>query len=795
MLDKKSLSERDICTKYITPALQKSGWDIQTQILEEVAFTDGRIVVRGQLTTRGERKRADYILYYKRNIPIAIIEAKDNKHNISSGMQQALNYGQILDIPCIFSSNGDGFMFHDRSNTEGVTEEELSLDNFPSPLELWQRYKLYKGIESDEEERIAAQDYHYDINGKQPRYYQQIAINRTVEAIAKQQDRILLVMATGTGKTYTAFQIVYRLMKAGIKKRVLFLADRKILVSQADKAFDYFKNVKTTVLHRKVDKSYELYFALYQGLSGNEEEANIYKQFSPDFFDLIVIDECHRGSAKDDSAWREILTYFKKATHIGLTATPKETNDVSNSDYFGEPLYTYSLKQGIDDGFLAPYRVVKVDLGMNIGVDQWRPEAGKKDKTGISVDDRIYNRLDFDKNLVIEERTKKVAEKVTQYLKGTNRFDKTIIFCVDIDHAERMRSALVNLNGDLVSKNDKYIVRITGDDEIGKKELDNFINPEEVYPVIATTSKLLTTGVDAQTCKLIVLDSNIQSMTEFKQIIGRGTRINEEYGKLFFTILDFRNVTDLFADPNFDGDPVKKTTYGGNVDLSELALLDEDDIQNDYPVQEIVPPSVRTPFGNIQDNGGLPQYRNKIVVNGIDVSILHERELHFNREGKLITTKLTDFTKSQIEKKFASLTAFLSHWHEVERKEFIIQELKEQGVMLEELQDSVDRELDIFDLICHVAYNQKPLTRRERANNVKKRNIFARYGTQAQKVIEALLEKYADNGIEEIENSKILRLDPISSFGTPSEIISWFGGKSGFEVAIRELKNEIYKSA
>lgn len=582
-MNKKTLSERDICTKFITPALEKAGWDKQLQILEEVSFTDGKIYVRGKITARGTKKRADYILYYKPNIPVAIIEAKDNNHSVRAGIQQALAYAEILDIPCVFSSNGNGFLFHDRTATDGNIETELGLDNFPTPEQLWQKYKKYKSIETPEAERIVAQDYYFDGTNRKPRYYQQIAINRTVEAIAKGQKRILLVMATGTGKTYTAFQIIHRLWKSGAKKRILFLADRNALIDQTRRGdFKHFKDKMTVVKHRQVDKSYEIYLALYQGLSGSEEDKNVYKQFSRDFFDLIVIDECHRGSAKEDSAWREILNYFQNATHIGLTATPKETSEVSNIEYFGEPVYTYSLKQGIDDGFLAPYRVVRITL--NVDAEGWRPEQGKTDKDGNEIEDRIYNRKDFDKNLVIDERTDVVAKKVTEFLKGYDRFAKTIVFCVDIDHAERMRTALAKHNSDLVAQNYKYVMQITGDNDEGKRELDNFINPEEKYPVIATTSELMTTGVDAQTCKVIVLDSNINSMTKFKQIIGRGTRINEEYGKMYFTILDFRNATDLFADPQFDGDPIRIKPVTEDTDLG--GIVDEEE-ENTEPIIDI----------------------------------------------------------------------------------------------------------------------------------------------------------------------------------------------------------------
>ncbi len=795
-IDKKSLSERDICTKFVGPAIQNAGWDIDAQVLEEVSFTDGRIYVKGKLTARGKRKRADYILYYKPNIPIAIIEAKDNNHSAGSGLQQALEYARILDIPCVFSTNGDGFVFHDRSANDESIETELAIDAFPSPEELWQRYKRYKNI-NEEEDIIASQDYFSDSSGRKPRYYQQIAINRTVEAVARGQNRVLLVMATGTGKTYTAFQIIYRLWKAGVKKRILFLADRKALISQTKNGdFKHFRDKMTWVKNRTVDKSYEIYLALYQGISGNDEEANAYKQFSPDFFDLIIIDECHRGSAADDSAWREILFYFKNATHIGLTATPRETTEISNSEYFGEPVYTYSLKQGIDDGFLAPYRVVRV--GLNVDFEGWRPPAGTKDKDGNDVEDRVYNRRDFDRNLVIDERTKMVARKVTEYLKGTDRFAKTIIFCVDIDHAERMRSALAKFNADLVIENFKYVMRITGDNEEGKRELDNFINPEEKYPVIACTSKLMTTGVDAQTCKLIVLDSNIASMTEFKQIIGRGTRINEDFGKLYFTILDFRNVTDLFADPDFDGDPVRVKQVGEQEDIGNTEHEEEND---DKPVIDAVTgeplevkPTIRYPEGNI-GIGMVGEKRKKIYVNGVDVSVLISREIYFDSQGKMITISLKDYTREIIKNHYASLDDFLSKWKDADRKAVIIKELEEEGVLVNALQDAVNKEVDLFDLICHVAYDQPPMTRKERANNVKKRNYFTKFGEQARRVMEALLEKYADEGVTTIESTEVLSIDPLTEFGTPVEIIRLFGGKDNYLSAVRELEQELYQIA
>jgi type I restriction enzyme R subunit len=789
------LSERDVCTKFITPALKDAGWDINTQVFEEVSFTDGKIIVKGKLVARGTRKRADYILYYK-SIPVAIIEAKDQSHSVNAGIQQALEYARILDIPSVFSSNGTAFLFHDRTAKGVEIEKEILLNEFPSPEELWQKYKLYKNIITPEEERIAAQDYYSDGSGRKPRYYQQIAINRTVEAIAKGQQRILLVMATGTGKTYTAFQIIYRLWKAGAKKRILFLADRNALIDQTKRGdFKHFRDKMTIVKQRQIDKSYEIYLALYQGLSGNDEAANVYKQFSRDFFDLVIIDECHRGSAAEDSAWREILDYFKKATHIGLTATPKETKEVSNIEYFGDPLYSYSLKQGIDDGFLAPYKVIRVTLNTDTE-EGWRPGKGKRDKSGNEVEDRVYNRKDYDKTLVIDERTATVAKKVTEFLKATGRFAKTIVFCVDIDHAERMRYALIKESADLVAINYKYVMQITGDNEEGKRELDNFINPEERYPVIAITSKLMTTGVDAQTCKLIVLDSNIQSMTEFKQIIGRGTRINEQFGKTYFTILDFRNATKLFADKNFDGEPIKIKEKNEGDDLGS----DEEEGNNNYPTGEEdlggnigeppTPPILPSPFPPTP-----PPPPRKIYVNGVDVSVLQSQELHFDVNGKLITKNLKDYTKEIINNQFASLNDFLNKWNEADRKAAIIKELEEQGVMVEVIQNAVNKEVDLFDLICHVAYDQPPLSRKERANKVKRRNYFTKYGEQARQVLEALLDKYADEGITTIESTEVLSLHPFDEYGSPVEIIRLFGSKDKYMAAIKDLEKELYQTA
>ena len=794
MISKSDLSERDICSKFISPALEKAGWDMHTQIREEVPFTDGRIQVKGNLTSRGSRKRADYILYYKPSIPVAIIEAKANRHAVRAGIQQALEYANILDIPSVYSSNGDAFYEHDRTCSDGNIERQLALDNFPSPQVLWQRYKQYKGIQTAEEERISAQDYFFDGSGRTPRYYQQIAINRTVEAIAKGQSRILLTMATGTGKTYTAFQIIHRLWKSGTKKRILFLADRNALIDQARRGdFRHFRNKMTVVRHKKIDKAYEIYLALYQGLTDYNQDKDAYQQFSPDFFDLIVIDECHRGSAAQDSTWRAILNYFDSATHIGLTATPRETRTVSSTEYFGEPLYTYSLRQGIEDGFLAPYKVLRI--GLNVDLEGWRPEPGKTDKQGRLVEDRIYNRRDFDKNLVIDERTQTVANRVTEFLKKTHRFDKTIIFCTDIDHAQRMRTAIANANSDLMASNSKYVMQITGDNQEGKNELDNFTNPEESHPVIATTSKLMTTGIDAQTCKLIVLDSNIGSMTEFKQIIGRGTRVNEDHGKWFFTIMDFRNVTALFADPEFDGDPVRVKEIGPDetIDLPENET-DGDEAAVDADAEAVM--FDPQPLPEITDGGKIISEPNpKYYVNGVSVAILNERIQYLDSHGKLITGSLRDYTRQKVRAHYASLDDFLTKWNAAQKKQAIIDELTEQGIVGENLKGAISREMDIFDLICHTAFDQPPLTRAERANKVKKRDYFTRYGEQARKVLEALLDKYADEGIEPIKDISILKIKPFDEIGTPIEIVQLFGGKKQYLQAVTGLEKALYSAA
>lgn len=784
-MDKKSLTEQDICSKYILPAVIASGWDFKYQIREQVSFTAGKIIVRGKTVSRGDKKRVDFILYHKNDLPIAIIEAKDNKHSVGAGMEQALNYAESLDIPFVYSSNGDAFIEHNRFSTDGVKEREVELNKFPTPEDLYERYKTAKGI-TEKIDSIISEDYFQEIKGKTPRYFQSIAINRAVEAVAKEQKRILLVMATGTGKTYTAFQIIWRLWKSKTKKRILFLVDRNILADQTMiNDFKHFGDKMTKIQNRNVDKSYEVFLALYQGITGNEEEKNIFKQFSPDFFDLIIVDECHRGSAKDNSAWREVLDYYSNATQIGLTATPKETKDISTQSYFGEPLYTYSLRQGIDDGFLAPYKVIRIIMDRD--VEGYRPEVGKTDKYGNEIPDRIYNTRDFDRDLVIDERTELVAKKITEYMKETDRMQKAIVFCVDINHAERMRMALVNENSDKVSENRKYIVRITGDNDEGKKELDNFIDPENPYPVIAVTSKLMTTGVDAQTCKLIVLDQNIASMTEFKQIIGRGTRVREDYGKMYFTIMDFRSVTELFADPNFDGDPVVIYEPKGDDPINppdDEIIIDPEEPPLVYPKPNI----------NI-DEITIGEPRKKYYINGVDVKIINERVQYIGEDGKLITESLKDYSKKNILSEYALLEDFLQAWTKSDKKEAIIEELKNRGVFFEELEKEIGKDLDPFDLICHIAYGKKPLTRKERAENVKKKDYFAKYEGKAREVIDALLEKYSDRGITAIDDIGDLQVSPFTEFGTPVQIVNdIFGGREKYLAVINQIQLSLYSS-
>jgi type I restriction enzyme R subunit len=790
------LSERDVCTKLITPALERAGWDIQSQVREEVSLTAGRVMVRGRLVARGTAKRADYVLYLKPNLPLAVVEAKEPSHRVGDGMQQALEYADMLGVPFAFSSNGSGFLFSDRTGQASKIETELKLDQFPSPDDLWRRYRAWKGL-SDASAAIVAQDYHTDASGKAPRYYQLNAINKVVEAVAHKKDRILLVMATGTGKTYTAFQIIWRLWKAGVKKRILFLADRNILLTQTrNKDFKPFGGAMTRIKNRQVDKSFEVYLALYQAITGTEESKDIFKQFSPDFFDLIVVDECHRGSAAADSAWREVLQYFSSATQLGLTATPKETEDISTSDYFGDPVYTYSLKQGIEDGFLAPYKVVRIDIDKDL--TGWRPEKGKVDKHGVEIEDRVYNQKDFDRNLVLEKRTELVARKVTEFLAATGVYSKTIVFCEDIDHAERMRQALVNANPELCAKNRKYVMRITGDSDEGKAELEPFINPSEPYPVIVTTSKLMTTGVDAETCRVIVLDQTIQSMTEFKQIIGRGTRINEDYGKLYFTILDFKKATELFADPGFDGDPVRIYNPRGN---DPVAPPDEGDEPTAGPEGVLPNPDPTGTAGSIDGNAPIDippdgaGKRYKFIVNDVAVHVAAERVQYYGNDGKLITESLRDYTRRTIREKFASLDAFLKTWGNAERKKAVIDELAMHGVFFDVLRDEVGKDLSPFDLVCHIAFDQPPLTRRERANNVRKRNYFTKYGDTARKVLDALLDKFANEGVDDIEDIAILKVRPINQHGTPVQIIQEFGGKDTYIKAVHDLEDELFKAS
>lgn len=802
---KQALSETDIISKFILPAIDHAGWDAMSQLRQEVKLRDGKVIVRGQVGARKAVKSADIVLYHKPNMPLAVIEAKANKHEVGKGLQQGLDYARLLDVPFVFASNGDGFIFHDKTAvaSDGLLEKEISLDDFPRPETLWQKYCDWKGYKP-EQLPVITQDYHDDGSGKSPRYYQLQAINKTLEAVSAGQDRVLLVMATGTGKTYTAFQIIWRLWKAHQKKRILFLADRNILVDQTKIGdFQPFGSAMTKITGRTVDPAYEVHLALYQALTGPEEHQKAYKQVDPDFFDLIVIDECHRGSAAEDSAWREILQYFSSATQIGLTATPKETDEVSNTDYFGEPVYTYSLKEGIEDGFLAPYKVVRVDL--DIDLQGWRPTRGQLDENGELIQDRIYNAKDFDRVMVIDERTQLVAETITAYLKRTDPMAKTIVFCNDIDHAERMRRALVNLNKDQVAKNEKYVMKITGDDDVGKAQLDNFINPKRPYPVIATTSELMTTGVDAKTCKLVVLDQNIQSMTKFKQIIGRGTRIDDRYGKLWFTILDFKKATELFADPRFDGIPEKVMVTGPDTILNEdstefedeLNTTDESEQQNSGNSDEHEYPTGGAGEGGVLEEPTEPYVKYR--VKGVAVNKIAERVQYYDTDGKLVTESFKDYTRKAVSKHFASLDEFTRKWKDSERKQAIIDELAEEGVIWQALEEEVGKglgkELDPFDLICHIVYDQPPLTRKERAENVKKRNYFTKYSAVAQKVLDVLVEQYADAGISQLEQPGFaeLKVPQIKPLGNVRNIVEKeFGGKSQYQQALQELEAQLY---
>lgn len=758
------MSEQDICNKFITPAIKNSGWK-EHQFRYEYSFTDGAVIVRGNLVTRGKRKRADYLLSYIDNLPLAIVEAKDNKHNPGDGMQQAIDYANILDVPFAFTSNGDSFIEHDM--TTGM-EREISIDDFPTPEELWTKYKIYKGL-TEEQADVVKEPYYSQMGGYSPRYYQRITVNRIVEAVLKGERRILATLATGTGKTFTAFNFIHKLHKTGVSKRVLYLADRNILIDQTIIGdFKPFNDsgILTKVRNRTLDSSYEIHLALYQQLIGEEGE-RIFEQFAPDFFDLIVIDEAHRGSANADSQWRQILEYFDSAVHVGMTATPKEPN----FDYFTYEAFCYSLKDGIADGFLAPYKVMRV--GLNVDLEGYRPTAGTIDvDTGEEVVDREYNNTDYDRHLVIDERTKEVAKRVSDFLKANDRYMKTIVFCVDIDHANRMRQALINENADIVKDNPTYIMKITGDDNLGKAQLDNFIAVNSKFPTIAVTSELMSTGVDAKMCKLIAVDKPINSQTMFKQILGRGTRLRWDDDKKFFTFMDFRDVSRLFADPEFDGDPIPPDE-GGEGQPGE--------------VRETPPP-----YGDPEPGEEGGEGRHKFRINGIDVRILNERVQYVDVHGKLITESIKDFTKKNIKEHFATMEEFIKRWSSEDKKQAIIDELKDDGVLLDALRDEVGYDIDDFDLILHVAFDKKPLTRSERANNVKKRDYLNKYEGIARDVLEKLLEKYSDAELKDFTNTKILNLNPFDEIGTPKKIIKSFGGKKKYDNAVQELEELLY---
>ena len=780
-MDIHSLSEEDVKLRFITPAILSKGWAFEDISMEmQVKLTDGKINIKGNLVARGKPKYADYVLYYNRATPIAIVEAKDAKHSVSFGLQQAKEYAKMMDVPFAYSSNGLGFQEYDFLTGK---ERALGMDEFPTKEELYARYFAEvndgQGV-TDEEMKVIEQPYCTGQDIFPPRYYQRNAVNRTVNAVAQGRNRLLLVMATGTGKTYTAFQIVYRLLKAGLVKKVLYLADRNVLVNQSIE--QDFKPLSSTI--HKVNyqqdlnggiTAYEVYFALYQQLIGQGGKQNYKELFKPEFFDLVIVDECHRGSAKDDSNWREILEYFDGAIQLGMTATPKETRYQSNISYFGEPIYTYSLKEGIEDGFLAPFKVINITT--NIG-DEWRPLKDQRDIFGNIIEDRIYNNKDYDYNIIIEDRIREVAHEITEYLKKTDRMAKTIVFCADEDHAERMRSALVNENSDLCKKNPDYVVRITGSDVYGQSKLDYFISVSSKYPVIATTSKLLSTGVDCKMVKLIVLDQNINSMTEFKQMVGRGTRIREKEGKTHFTIMDFRNITRLFADPDWDGPIEVHEQYG--------------------QVPPIPYPNPNNITGNMAAGADSPQQPKPVVdKHGCKVVVINKTVSVYDTNGKLLRVEgITDYTKRNINDTYANLDDFILHWNAAEKKVEIADLLRESGIDLQALKrDQHMDDVDDFDFICHIAYGKKPLTRRERAENVKKRDLFHKYGPQAQQVLEALLDKYANEGISQLENSKVLGLDPFRQMGAPAKIATFFGGKQQYNQAIKELEDLIYSIA
>ena len=766
------MTEEEVKLNYITPAIEEAGWS-KKQIRMEYSITAGKIVVRGNVAKRLPKKKADYVLFYKDNMPLAVVEAKDNNHLVGDGMQQALDYAEKLDLRFVFTSNGDGFLFHDR---EKGTEVKLDLDQFPSPQELFDKQYKEQIEKSKDFETIINTPYYFGEETFAPRYYQRIAINKTVEAIAKKQDRVLLVMATGTGKTYMAFQIIWRLWKSGLKKKILYLADRNILVDQTIIGdFKPFKNSMYKVEHKKMDTSYEIYLSLYQQLSENDTDdslALLKDSFNPDFFDLVIVDECHRGSAREDSNWRKILDYFNSASKIGMTATPKETREVSNIDYFGEPIYTYSLKDGIEDGYLAPYKVVR--YAIDTDVYGYRPTIGKRDKEGELVEDREYGVKDFDKNIVIDERTQLVAEKITDYLKSTDRLAKTIVFCVDIDHAERMRQALVNLNSDLCANNHKYVMRITGDNDEGKKQLDNFIDNDSVYPTIVTTSKLMTTGVNCQTCKNIVLDNVFgeNGMSEFKQIIGRGTRIVEDYGKMYFTILDFRNATRMFADPKFNGPDVQSEDYDPNEHKGNPVYIEEPEIKP----------------GDDEKH----EKKKKVYVNNVPVELISERVQYYDKEGKLVTESLRDFTRKNVLQDYASLDEFLQFWTSDEKRSAIIQELEEKGVFIEELRKYYPADVDDFDLICDIAYGIKPLTKSERAKSSKVNEVLSTYSDKCKEVLSILLDKYSNDEIDDLTDQRVLKLPEFNEYGSPIKIAKLFGGLNGYLDAVHSVQTALY---
>jgi len=774
------MTESDVRAKLIDPAVEQAGWS-EDKVRREITFTAGRIQVHGKTISRGEKKRVDYILYYKNDLPLALIEAKDDSQGVGDGLQQGISYAQDLDIPFVYSSNGAGFIERDFFTGE---EGELGINELPSPEELFSRYAQAKGI-SDQTKQIVLSDYFTDGSGKEPRYYQRNAINRVVEAVAKGQDRIMLVMATGTGKTYTAFQIIWRLWRTKTKKRVLFLVDRTALADQTLRGeFRHFGEAVTKVDGPHVDPAYEVYVALYQGLMGGDEIEK-FKQFSPDFFDLIIVDECHRGAAREDALWRSVLDYYSSATQIGLTATPKTADDADNFEYFGEPVYTYSLKQGIDDGFLAPYKVIRYRFDN----DEWRPPQGFLDANGNEVPDEIYNESNFDRSIVIEERNKAVAKCIADFLRETDVYQKTIVFCTKQDHAERMRRFLTNELNELSKENPKYVVRITGDDMYGKLEIENFINPEEKYPVIATTSKLLSTGVDTQTVKLVVLDSPMNSMTEFKQIIGRGTRVAEQYGKYYFTIMDFRNVTRLFADPEFDGDPVESYEKNGNEPI-DVGKAIEEETKSEAEIVENDPRS-EVLIDGTEDN---PKPKKIYIKEGVSFDPIQRVVQYIDpKTGKLITASLEDFSKQAITGMYSSLEDFINRWQATERKDIIMTELRERGIIFEELQKEVGQGVDVFDLILHIAYGKKPLTRSERLKNVKQSSYFDKYEGEAREIIDHLLEKYAEHGITAIDDIGDLQVSPFTQYGPPVEIVEGiFGGREEYMQVVREIERQLY---